>query len=270
MIVDMALWWRKILAVFGIYFKESMAYRASGVIWILTDVTTAITMPMVWISAAKSGLIAGFNAGETVVYYLAMLLVGSFVTSHIMWEIAMEIKDGQFSTQIIRPMNWYQITFLRNLTWRIVRLSLFAPFFLLFLWVYRAHLTDVRLVLGPEFWVSFVLGHLVSFTFVTMMALLALFVQEAMAIFELYYLPMLFLSGQLFPVAFLPQWAQKIAMFFPFYYTTGLPTEILIGRTAGSAAWGLIAVQLAWVVGCFLGARILWKHGLRQYTAVGM
>lgn len=262
---------RKWKAVFGIYFQDGLAYRASGLIWILTDLVTAITMPLVWARATSAGgMIGGFSQSDFVLYYLCQILIGSFITSHIMWEVAMEIKEGQFSTQLVRPMSFYQFTFLRNLSWRIIRTSLFAPCFLVLLWLYRGFLTDAHVYLGWEFWASFIMGHFVSFTFVMMMSMIALFTQEMMSIFELYYVPMLFLSGQLFPVALLPGWASTIAKWFPFYYTTGAPTEILIGRVAGSEIWRVLGMQAGWILFAFFMAKVLWSRGLRYYTGVGM
>ena len=53
---------RKWRAIFGIYFQDGLAYRASGLIWILTDLVTAVTMPLVWANASKgSATIAGYN-----------------------------------------------------------------------------------------------------------------------------------------------------------------------------------------------------------------
>lgn len=260
--------WR---AIFGIYFQDGIAYRASGIIWILTDLVTAVTMPLVWASANKSGgAIQGFTTSNFVLYYLCLLLLGSFVTCHIMWEIAMEIKEGQFSTALLRPISFYQVSFFRNLSWRIIRTCLFFPFFLLLLWGYRGYLGGAHVFLGWEFWVAVLLGHLVSFTTVMMMAMIALFTQEAMSIFELYYVPMLFLSGQLFPIAVLPHWAQLLGKLFPFYYTTGAPTEILIGRVSGVAAWQTIGAQIAWVLIAYSISRILWAKGLKHYSGVGM
>jgi ABC-2 type transport system permease protein len=261
---------RKWKAVFSVWFQDGLAYRASGIIWIMTDVVTAVTMPLVWAAAAGAGKIAGFTTSDFVLYYLVVLMIGSFVTSHIMWEISMEIKEGQFSTALLRPISYFQYSFFRNLSWRIIRPALFAPFFFILLYLYRGYLGEAHVVFSWEFLASLLLGHMVSFCFVMMMSLIALFVEETTSIFELYYVPLLFLSGQMFPVAVLPEWARQVALFFPFYYTTGLPAEILIGRVSGEQAWQGIGVQVAWMTGCYVVARVLWARGLRYYTAVGM
>jgi ABC-2 type transport system permease protein len=128
----------------------------------------------------------------------------------------------------------------------------------------------VHLNIGPEFWISLLLGHFVSFTVVMAMTMIALFTQEAMSIFELYYIPFLFLSGQLFPISMMPPWVASIAKVLPFYFTTGAPTEILIGRVSGAAAWQNIAIQLVWITIAYFAARVLWRKGLRHYNGVGL
>jgi ABC-2 type transport system permease protein len=261
---------RKWRAIFGIFLQDGIAYRASGLIWILTDVVLAVTMPLVWANASQGGLIQGFSVSDFVLYYLCLLFVQSFITSHIMWEISMEIREGQFSVALVRPISFFQFSFFRNLSWRIIRSFLFAPIFLVLLWAYRGYLGDAQVYLGWEVWAAIVLGHLVSFCFVMMMSMLALFVQEAQAIFELYYIPMLFLSGQFFPIALLPDWARNLAYAFPFYFTVGAPTEILIKRITGPDIYGVLAIQLAWIAGTYVMARVLWSRGLRHYTGVGM
>lgn len=259
--------WRAVLAI---YVQDGLAYRASALIWVLTDVTTAVTMPLVMAAAAAGGAIQGYDGQAFILYYLTMLMVTSFVTSHFMWEIANEIKEGVFSVYLVRPISFFQFMAMRNLAWRVVRTIIFMPLFASLVLLYANHLGGASLHLGPVFWLSVVLGHLVSFTFVMAIAMIALFIQEAQAVFELYYVPMLFLSGQLFPVALLPDWARALALAFPFYYTTGLPTEIAVGRLAAGGEWPLIGGQVAWIVGSYLAYRVLWRLGLRHYSGVGM
>jgi ABC-2 type transport system permease protein len=261
---------RQARALLGVGFQEGIAYRASGLIWIMTDVATEVTMPMVWAAAARNGTIQGFGTSDFVLYYLCLLLLNGFITSHILWELAMEIKDGQFTTYLLRPTPIYLQYFCRNLSWRMIRPMLFLPIFLVLLAFYRPMIGTASLNLGPEFWLALASGHLVSFTFVMMMGMIALFTEEAMSIFELYYVPMLFLSGNLFPIAMLPDWARFIAKLMPFYYTSGLPTEILVGRVTGPMAWQGLLVQWVWIGLAFAGAHGLFRRGVRHYAGVGM
>lgn len=266
----LALKLRQWKALLAIYVQEGIAYPATGLIWILTDLTTTGIMPQVWASAASSGSIAGFSTQDFVLYYLCLLVVSSLVSSHFMWEISFEIREGILSTHLLRPISYFQLIFMRNLAWRIVRTTIALPVFGLVFWLYSSQLSGAQLVMGWEFWVSLVLGHLVSVTFVVAMGCIALYTQEAQSIFDLYYIPYLFLSGSLFPIAMFPEWAQKLAWFFPFYFTVGAPTEILIGRKSGDETLMILAIQVAWIAASYLAYRVLWQKGLKQYTAVGM
>ncbi|MBX7133392.1 MAG: ABC-2 family transporter protein [Fimbriimonadaceae bacterium] len=259
--------WR---ALFSIYIQDGLAYKASGFIWVLTDVATAATMPLVWAAAAGTGTIGGFDRQGFVLYYLTMLLISCFVTCHYMWEISWEIKEGYFSTYLVRPISYMQFMFVRNFAWRIVRTMIFFPLFLLLVYAYGGFLGGSTLYLGWQVWLAIFLGHVLSFVFVMAMGMLALFVQEANAIFELYYIPMLFLSGNLFPVSLLPDWARNLSALFPFYYTTGFPTELAIGRIQPDQCYQNIAIQCAWIGFSVVMQRVLWGFGLRHYTGVGM
>lgn len=261
---------RKWRAVYAIALQETIAYKASMAIWILTDVTTAITMPLVWASAAKSGAIQGYATGEMTLYYLATLLVTSFVTSHLMWDVAFQIREGIFSIYLVRPISYYQYQFFNNIAWRTIRPLLALPFVLLLALLYQPILKGAHVHLSWEFWAALFLGHLVSYFMVMAMAMISLFVQEAFAIFELYYVPHLFLSGYMFPIALLPDWAQTITKFLPFYYTVGAPVEIVVGKLQGPDVYRVLGMQAAWIVVSYFAGQWLWRKGLKHYTAVGM
>lgn len=268
--MNLARSWRQWSGLFKIYIQDGLAYKASGAIWVLTDVSTAITMPLLWLAASPSGSIASFGRSDIVLYYLCLLMLQGFIVCHFMWDISFEIKEGVFSSHIIRPVPYLQFILVRNFAWRCVRSTIFLPWFLLILYFYAPALGQPTLNLSWPFWVSVLLGHLVSVTFVTALAMIALFTQEAQSIFELYYVPMLFLSGNLFPLALFPDWVRNVAVVFPFYYTTGAPTEILIGRTTGQQVYVVLAIQLLWLALSYGLFKFLWARGTRQYTGTGM
>jgi ABC-2 type transport system permease protein len=260
---------RRLWALLKVYIQDGLAYKAAGFIWVLTDVTTAVTMPLVWLSAGQGRTMGGYDPNGLVAYYLVLLMIGSFVTSHFMWEVSIEIREGTIQTHMVRPIGYLQFLLVRNLSWRLVRSLLFLPFFLAILWAYSSVVGAVQLNLGWEFFVAIVLGHLVSVTFVTAMALVAFYTTEAQAIFHVYYFPMLFLSGQLFPISLLPDWVRSVAVVFPFYYTTGVPTEIGVGRLVGAAAHQALAIQAVWIVVSVGLFAVLFRSGTRHYAGAG-
>lgn len=265
----MLMTWPKFRALYGVFAQDWFAYKANGVIWVISDLVTALTMPFVWTSAASAGLIQGYSAPAFVTYYLAMLILGSFITSHMMWEINFEIRDGLFTTYLLRPVDFFQYSMVRNFTWRTIRTLFTLPFLLALIAMYGYWVGQSKVFIGWEFWVSTLLGHGVSICFVLMLAMTSLWIQEAQTVFELYYLPQLFLSGYMFPLAMLPDWAQQISRFLPFYYTTGVPVELFVGALKPQDAHILIGVQVFWIVFTSAMARFLWRRGLKHYTGVG-
>lgn len=262
-------WPRQAWAIFRVYLLESVAYRAQAIIWVFTDVVAAAMLLLVFLSTGMAQ-VGGYTMQGITLYYLGLVSVEGFVTCHMQWEIGTEIKDGAMSTFLIRPFSWYSTMLLRNLSWRVVRVCLFVPVLGLFVWAYAGSLAGVRPNLGPEFWVAMVMGHAVSASLVIAMGLIAFFVEDATAIFETYYLPMLFLGGQIFPLGMLPGWAQAVGKALPFYYTTALPAEIASGRVTGSAAWQGVAVQAVWMAVGYGAYRVTWPRAVRRYTGTGM
>ncbi|MCS7208815.1 MAG: ABC-2 family transporter protein [Fimbriimonadales bacterium] len=261
----------KVLALLKIYIADSLAYRASAFIWMLTDVVHCLVMPLVWLSAyGGREAIAGYNPGEMVTYYVMIAFTTNFIVSHIMWEVAWEIKEGYLSQWLLRPVPMVWRLVAQNLSWRALRMVLFAPVAVLALWYYGRFTTLSPIDLGGAFWLSVLLGHLVSFFTAYALAALAFWLQETQSVFSLYYAPMLLLSGWVAPIALMPSWLQVVAIVFPFRYTTAVPVEIAIGKLQGEAMWTEISLQALWVVVGIGAAHLLWRKGLRQYTGVGM
>jgi len=259
--------WRAFLSI---YIQEGITYKAAGVIWILTDVSTAVTMPFVWIAASRGGEIAGYGAPDFVLYYIVMLFASTLISSHFMWEIGYEIREGVFTSHLIRPVSYLQFILARNLAWRVVRSVLFIPWILIFVLMFWQWLGGAQLYLGWHVWALILGGHLVSILVVTALGLIAMFTGEIESIFNLYYFPMLFLSGRLVPVDLMPEWVRTMAAWTPFYYQLDVPTRAIMGRMSEAQMYQAMAGQLAWIVVAYLGYRCLWHYGRRVYTGVGM
>jgi len=77
------------------------------------------------------------------------------------------------------------------------------------------------------------------------------------------------LSGIVAPVALLPPLLQMTAKALPFRYMVGFPVEILTQSLPQSEILMGFGVQAAWLALAALLAALLWKTGLRRYSAIG-
>ena len=78
-----------------------------------------------------------------------------------------------------------------------------------------------------------------------------------------------FISGQMFPLDLLPPFWSGILKALPFQYMAYFPTMIFLGKIQGmDLVWGLLA-EFGWALGFILLARLLYRTGLRRYSAYG-
>lgn len=256
-------------AVFQVYVKECFAYPAATIIWMLADAQAAIILPAVWIAASgPGGRIAGLSHQELVTYYLCSMTISQFVICHLLWDIAWDIREGQFSFQLARPLSIFWYSFARNGAWRFTKSVLFMPLLLIVALAYGG-VQWGALHFDWRFWTALIGAHTLSFLAAYSIAMLALWTTEFESVFRLYYIPELFLSGRLVPLATLPQWAQNAASCLPFRYTVSFPVDTLTGKMSAEVFSASLGIQVGWIVAAALCASLLFRRGVRQYTGFG-
>jgi ABC-2 type transport system permease protein len=130
-------WW----TVFSVYVQDSLTYRSQAVIWMMTDAVPAILMPLVWLSSyGGRPAIGGYSPAQMVAYYLAMLCLTNVMVTHIMWDMATEIREGRFAIYLTRPFSYMGFHYAGNLSWRLMRGVLFVPIFGFCALLFREHL----------------------------------------------------------------------------------------------------------------------------------
>jgi ABC-2 type transport system permease protein len=261
---------RKVWATVLIYWQETIAYRASTVIWILADTQVALLMPMIWLSAyGDRNAIFGMSPDTLVSYYLITLLLSQFVVCHLMWDIAFEIREGVFTTHLLRPFPVFWMNAARNISWRTLKLVFFAPLLGVFLIAYGSHLGRTPTYVTGSFVVALILAHVLSFVMAFSLSLTSLWTTEFMSVFRIYYFPEMILSGRLVPLESLPGWVAPVAAALPFKYTVSFPANLLLGRTPADEVQLGIGAQILWIIAFLLLGRALFDRGTKQYTGFG-
>ena len=62
---------------------------------------------------------------------------------------------------------------------------------------------------------------------------------------------------------------KQILYLTPFPYQLYFPISIYLGKAAGAEMWRGLAMQLFWVLVAYVFARLMWRRGIRRYSAFG-
>jgi ABC-2 type transport system permease protein len=123
---------------------------------------------------------------------------------------------------------------------------------------------------GPAFWLSVVLAHVMSFVITYSLGLLSLWIYEVRSLYNFYYLPSLIFSGQIAPIALFPSSWQAIVRVLPFQYTLAFPAGVFLERITGTQLMFGFGMQIAWILVGMAASALLWRGGLKRYTAFGI
>lgn len=265
---------RALPAMYAQQFRTSLAvmlqYRASLLIWLIGHLLEPLVYLVVWtaVTRATGGSVGGFGAPQFAAYFIVMMLVNHVTYTWVMWEFEYRVRHGSLSFALLRPVHPVHSDLADNISSKIITLPLiliaalvlavaFPPSFHLTAWAVAAFIPAVLLAFAVRFLLEWTL------------ALAAFWTTRVSAINRVYFVALLFLSGQMAPLALLPAPLRVLASVLPFRWTTSFPVELLLGSVGWQEALGGFAAQAAWVVLCVVLLRLVWRAGVRVFTAVG-
>jgi len=262
---------RRFFRIYGAFLRREtrlvLVYRAEIIIWMLTGVLPLV-MLAAWLSLGAGGPIGSFEPQDFIAYYLGAIFVRQMTGVWIVWDIDYQIRQGEFSTLLLRPIDpihHWLVTAAGN-KW--LRFLLLTPVLIAAAWFTGARFEPTPLSIAafvPALFGAWLLSFLIQYC----NGLLAFWTTRAVAVFDLWFGLWSIFSGYLIPLDLLPPAVQRLTFWLPFRYQLAVPLEILLGRLQGrELALGLV-LQWAWIALFFVLNRVLWKSGVRKYSAVG-
>ena len=251
--------------------KSLLSYMSSrGFFWTLSVawMMGPLIYLFVWITAAGSGTIKGFDRADFVFYYLVLILVNQLTYPTSNWTIGEGIRNGTIATWLLRPIPTIFEAIASDIAVKIVCM----PFVLvltvglsLFLRIsFRIPATTVLIFIG-----SLLLAQIVRFMFAYLAALMAFWTQRIDAFLDLTGLLVFLFAGQVAPTLLLPGILRKAALVLPFRYMLGFPIEVLMGKLTQAELLSGLIIQSVWVVALLLLHQVVWQKGLKKFSSLG-
>jgi len=261
--------------VLGVGIQNNLTYRFNFFARTVFGFIPLIAVLYVWqtIYARKgpAGLVGAYSLAQMISYYLLTTLVDALTAvNEDDWQIAADIKDGNISQFLLKPIDYLAYRFCLFLSGRVTYLAVAAVPLAIFIFCLRRYFVwPPGAAAFACFLASTFLTALLQFFMSYAMAMLAFWVLEVSTFIFILYAFEYLASGHLFPLDILPHGLQQTLWFTPFPYQLYFPISIYMGKTTGLELLYGLSVQAFWVAAAYGLARFAWGRGIRKYSAVG-
>lgn len=245
--------------------RRLFAYRLGAIIGWVGGGAYLISALAVWHALLDNGSIGGYDWRTMKAYLLVSWATGAIGSASGDWRIADRILWGEVATDLTLPIDYQKARFAEQCGGLVMEVSAIAVAVAAV--VFAAD--GAPLPASPLFLVSFLLVIPLKFVITYITCMVCFWTHNFMGVSWAKLAVVQLFSGGLIPLSLLPGWLAATAAVLPFAAITATPAAIYLGQVSGVQALQAIAVQLAWVVALWFGARLLWRGALRALTIHG-
>jgi ABC-2 type transport system permease protein len=261
--------------VINIGIQNNLTYRFNFLARALFGLIPVVAILYVWrtiyTSKGEAGMVGPYSLAEMISYYLLVTIVDALTAvNEDDWQIAADIKDGNISQFLLKPIDYLAYRLCLFLSGRLTYVSVAAiPLALFIAGLHSYFVLPQSWTIFGLFLFSTVLTALLQFFMSYALAMLAFWVLEVSTFIFIVYAFEYIASGHMFPLDILPKSVESVLFFLPFPYQLYFPVSIYMGKTTGHELAIGLAMQSAWVLIAYGFARFAWARGINKYAAVG-
>ena len=242
-----------------------LEYRAEIALWALSGVLPLIMLG-VW-QGSGAAAAAGWTPQALSRYFLAAFLVRQFTVVWLIHVFEEDLLQGKLSPQLLQPLHplW------RHLAAHVAEQATRLPFVALMLALVALlqpaalpHPSAGALLLGL---LAIAAAFALRFVLQIILTMACFWSERVAALDRLLLIPYLFLSGLVAPLDTYPPRLRALAEATPFPLMLDFPARLLAGQPVALAA--SFAAMAAWCALLLPIGLLLWRAGLRRYSAMG-
>lgn len=266
----------KYLAILRVSLAERMTYRGdfllATIFRFLPMVTTILLWRAIYVGAGGQDRRLGVFSYNEMIAYLLLTHISRMFSSmpNLAGGIAREVREGTLKRYLLQPIDMIGYLLAYRVAHKVAYIvTSFLPYALLF-FVCRGffdHFPDATTL--AAYALSLVLAFLVGFFFELSVGMVGFWFLEVTSLLYIVMTLNFFISGQMLPLDFLPAPWAGILKALPFQYMAYFPAAVFLGKVQGTALWTGLLAEALWALAFIVLSRVLFRLGLRRYSAFG-
>jgi len=250
---------------------EQWQYRANLLMYLLYWLVSPIIYLAVWTSIAnQNGDVNGFTANDFITYYMVLLICDQITSNIVIHTFGYKIQDGTLSGELIRPIHpMLTNALVNNIAFKVLTILGFIPVWIVLLFLFKPDFSNVALSGILLSIPAMILGFFVSFLLSATITALAFWTTKIYSIHEFYFALILLFSGQFVPLPLMPKLVQDIAQYLPFQLFIYYPIQLILGKLSTEQIIQGYLSGIIWFGVSILLFNLVWRNGVKRYSAVG-
>lgn len=248
-----------------------MAYRLNFVLWrVRVVIRLLVTYFLWWAIFAGRGEFFGYSQAMILTYILLSNLVSNITLGTTTFDIGTIINQGNLSNFLIRPLSFLRYFIARDTGDKLINIAFALVETLILFFILRP---PIFIQLNPLIlllvFLAIVMGTILFFFFSVILGYLGFWTPDVWGPRFISFVITEFFAGGLFPIDILPKPLYVLSQSLPFSYFIYFPLKLYLGQLSLASIIQGFTVGCFWMFGFYFVAQVLWRRGLRMYTAQG-
>lgn len=250
-------------------FRRASFYRGAALAGLVTNALFGAVLTFMYRAVYGSGgTVAGLSLEDCITYVWLMQSLISVGAAWMTWELMASIRSGDVVSDLAKPWSFYGYWLSRTLGERFFNLiGRGSCTYLVGVAFFGALSPDPGIL--AAFLAAIVLSMLVSFSVSFLVNMSGFWLLDASGAMVIANSVVMFFSGFLIPLAFLPPLLGKVASFLPFQAIAAVPAGIFLGKIAGFDAVRALALQAGWAAVLAAAGILVHRAALRRVVIQG-
>jgi ABC-2 type transport system permease protein len=261
---------RKFFAYAAVAWQRATVYRGERIASLITETIPLVVMLSLWQFLRETGRLSPVEANTLAVYFILATMFNRLTASYFEDWMSDEIKDGNISIMLVRPMSPQIFLMANELVWRFSSLVYAIPLYLYFVPQYFRAESVTSSVSGILLAIALVVLSFFSRFYVSwIVTITGFWMDKVRALAHFKWMMEGLFGGQWLPLTFFPPLLISIARVLPFFGWYFLPIQLVIGEMTVVEAIPDVGIALVWTFALYVIAQIMWSNALKKYSAVG-
>ena len=211
-------------------------------------------------------IIQGYSFEKMITYHIWVLVIALIGKGYASMNLSQDIRMGKISTYLVYPFNFWEFHTAGWISHQCLQ-TLIALFTVAILIGTGILAPPTLTAFATGFFYATLIG-MFWFVLQYLLGLLAFWLEETWMLRVITTIVSSFLSGAFIPLELYPETIRVLLEYTPFPWLTFYPVKIFMGEIP--LQFHSILVILFWTALFALFNHLIWRRGLRLYTAAGM